>query len=119
MNTWIATVDVDVVHGEGIAFPEKWQKDGVKTKVKEHAENFIRCFLVNQVLGLPATDDVVEAVRTVFDHSWSLITRTYPSIQIASRQPGSKANHRLPLCFASSPIKVDVTFGKEKLRLNM
>jgi hypothetical protein len=53
-------------------------------------KNLIRCFLVSEVLGLPATDDVVEAVRTVFDHSWSRSTRTYPSTQIASLQPSSK-----------------------------
>ena len=83
------------MHGEGIAFPEKWQKDRVKIKVKEHAKNLIRCFLVDGVLGLPAIDDVVEVVSTVVDHSW-ISDHAYVPVRSDCQSPTRlKDNHRI------------------------
>jgi len=66
-DAWKAIVHVDVLYREEIAFPEKWQGDGVKIRVQEHANPPHTLLLVAKLLGLPAIDDVVEVVRTVVD----------------------------------------------------
>ena len=43
-DAWTAVADVDVLHGEGIAFSEKLQNARVKITVKEYAKRLIRCF---------------------------------------------------------------------------
>ena len=66
-DTWTAVADVDVLHREGIAFPEKLQNAGFKITVKENAKTPHTLLPVDKLLGLLVIDDVVDVVRTEVD----------------------------------------------------
>jgi acetyl esterase/lipase len=63
-DIWAAVADIDILHGEGIAFSKKSQNAGVKTTVKEYAKTPHTLLLVGKLPGLPVIGDVVEVVRT-------------------------------------------------------
>jgi acetyl esterase/lipase len=63
-DTWMAIAEVDVLRREGIAFAKALLNAGVKVRVKEYEKMPHMMLQLDELLGVPVIDDVVEVVRT-------------------------------------------------------